>query len=204
MSQLRRYSQSRLPTEHGEFAIVVFSHGDDEHVALVHGDVDGSSDLLCRVHSECLTGEVFGSLRCDCRAQLKLALELIAREGKGVVVYLRQEGRGIGLGNKILAYARQDQGEDTVTANESLGFAPDERDYENAAAILRTLGVKSVRLMTNNPDKATGLAAHGIKVAKRVAHWAGESEHNKDYLEVKRTRMGHIAVTRDGDTETGD
>jgi GTP cyclohydrolase II len=139
-----------------------------------------------------MTGEVFGSLRCDCRPQLELALEKISRASGGVLVYLRQEGRGIGLGNKIRAYALQDAGRDTVQANEELGFAPDERSYETAAAILADLGVLSVRLMTNNPDKIEGLERAGMRVSEQIPHWAGASAHSEAYLQTKQRRMGHI------------
>jgi len=203
MSEFLRYAESILPTDHGDFRIVVYRDGADEHVAMVHGNVAGQSDVLARVHSECLTGESFGSLRCDCRAQLDLAFERITDEGLGVVVYLRQEGRGIGLGNKIRAYALQDRGEDTVSANVSLGFAADQREYAIAAAILQDLGVRSVRLLTNNPEKVEGLRAHGVDVSARVSHWVGESSHNKTYLEVKRARMGHFDDASDDESETG-
>ena len=179
------------------FRIVVYRLNDDpkdEHVAMVRGEVTGAPDVLCRVHSECFTSEVMGSLRCDCREQLDRALERIADEGHGVLVYLRQEGRGIGLGNKVRAYALQDRGIDTVEANLALGFDADLRSYEIAAAILHDLGVASVRLMTNNPAKIRGLEAAGMEVTTHERHWVGESEHSADYLQVKRTKMGHIAA----------
>jgi GTP cyclohydrolase II len=147
--------------------------------------------VLTRVHSECWTSEVLGSLKCDCRDQLDVALARIAAEGAGVVVYLRQEGRGIGLGNKIRAYDLQNSGADTVEANEKLGFEADARSYDLAAAILADLDVKSVRLMTNNPAKVQGLEKEGVKITKRVSHWVGENPHNKGYLAVKRRKMGH-------------
>lgn len=195
---LTRYSEADLPTDHGTFRMVVYRLGDDpsdEHVAMVYGDVAGATDVLCRVHSECFTSEVMGSLRCDCRQQLDHALDRIASEGCGVVVYLRQEGRGIGLGNKLRAYALQDQGIDTVEANLALGFDADLRSYELAAAILVDLGVGVVRLMTNNPDKIAGLEAAGISVIAHERHWVGASEHSAAYLRVKRTKMGHITAT---------
>jgi len=158
---------------------------------MVLGDVVGAG-VLARVHSSCFTGEVLGSLRCDCRAQLDAALARIAREGCGVLVYLVQEGRGIGLGNKVRAYQLQDSGKDTVEANLALGFDADGRSYELAASILRDLGVRSVRLMTNNPDKRSGLERAGVVVDAVESHWVGESEHNANYLEAKRIKMGHL------------
>jgi len=189
------YSHARMPTKHGDFRLLVYhldGSSDKEHVAMVRGDIGGGGAVLCRVHSECFTGEVMGSLRCDCQAQLDRALERIAEEGRGVVVYLRQEGRGIGLSDKIRAYALQDEGADTMEANLALGFDADLRSYELAAAILADLSVTSVRLMTNNPDKLEGLSRAGVAVV-REAHWVGESEHSAEYLRVKRDKMGHIA-----------
>jgi GTP cyclohydrolase II len=162
-----------------------------EHMAIVRGDVEGASDVTTRVHSECWTSEVLGSLKCDCREQLAAALETVAGEGTGVVVYLRQEGRGIGLGNKIRAYALQNHGADTVEANLALGFEADGRTYDIAGKILADLGVKSVRLLTNNPLKVNGLRAAGVVVSDRVSHWVGENQHNAQYLAVKRRKMGH-------------
>jgi GTP cyclohydrolase II len=201
---LTRYSDARLPTPFGEFRVVVYRTGGaggagasavgiehEEHVAMVMGEVTGSG-VLARVHSSCFTGEVMGSLRCDCRAQLEGALTKIAEEGRGVLVYLVQEGRGIGLGNKVRAYQLQDEGKDTVEANVALGFDPDLRSYDLAAGILRDLGVTSVRLMTNNPAKQAGLVRAGIPVDALEAHWVGASEHNVDYLEAKKLKMGHL------------
>jgi GTP cyclohydrolase II len=201
---LERYSEARLPTPHGEFRVVVYRTGqaggqgasavglaDEEHVAMVLGDVAGVG-VLARVHSSCFTGEVLGSLRCDCRAQLDAALERIGREGRGVVVYLVQEGRGIGLGNKVRAYQLQDDGKDTVEANLALGFDADHRSYDLAAGILHDLGVASVRLMTNNPAKGAGLEAAGVRVDALEPHRAGETEHNAGYLEAKRLKLGHL------------
>jgi GTP cyclohydrolase II len=188
---LVRYSEARLPTEHGVFQIVVYrTEDDEEHVALVMGEVAGDA-VLARVHSSCFTGEVLGSRRCDCRAQLDAALARIAATGRGVLVYLVQEGRGIGLGNKIRAYALQDQGSDTVDANLQLGFDPDHRSYDLAASILRDLGVRSVRLMTNNPGKLDGLSAAGIP-ATHEPHWVEGGAEAADYLAAKKTRLGHI------------
>ena len=166
---------------------------EEEHLAYVRGDVFGKRDVLARIHSECLTGEVLGSLRCDCRAQLEGALDRIAAEGVGVVVYMRQEGRGIGLGNKVRAYALQDQGVDTVDANLQLGFGADDRSYDQAAGILGELGVASVRLMTNNPRKVDGLRTAGVTVSAQEPHWVETTEHSEAYLETKRTKLGHIA-----------
>jgi GTP cyclohydrolase II len=162
-----------------------------EHIAIVRGEVHGGTNVITRVHSECWTSEVLGSLKCDCREQLNAALEKIAAEGTGVIVYLRQEGRGIGLGNKIRAYALQNHGADTVEANLQLGFEPDARSYDMAGAMLADLGVKSVRLLTNNPLKVNGVRAAGVAVSERVSHWVGENQHNAEYLAVKRRKMGH-------------
>jgi GTP cyclohydrolase II len=199
-----RYSEARLPTPHGEFRVVVYRTGEtagqgasavglgaEEHIAMVLGDVRGG-DVLTRVHSSCFTGEVLGSLRCDCRAQLDAALERIGREGRGVVVYLVQEGRGIGLGNKVRAYQLQDDGADTVDANLQLGFDADLRSYDLAAGILGDLGVGSVRLMTNNPQKINGLERAGVVVAAHESHWVGATEHSASYLAAKKTRLGHL------------
>ena len=173
--------------------IVAFRASDDgqEHVALVVGAFGGKPPLV-RLHSECLTGDVFGSLKCDCGPQLKEALRIIGKSGGGVLLYLRQEGRGIGLANKIRAYALQDRGLDTVDANQRLGFADDERDYGHAAAMLRALGIDTVRLLTNNPSKVEGLEAAGIKVAERVPHHMPANPHNADYLATKRKKSGHL------------
>jgi len=200
-TSISRYSEATIPTHHGHMTVVVYREAgkrreEREHIAIVTGALDalrGDTAVLARVHSECWTGETLGSLKCDCREQLDRALAAIEEEGRGVLVYLRQEGRGIGLGNKIKAYALQSEGADTVEANEQLGFAPDLRSYELAATILRDLGVQSVALMTNNPDKCAGLEEAGITVARRVPHWGGPNEHNRDYLEVKRTKLGHHA-----------
>jgi GTP cyclohydrolase II len=183
-----------LPTEFGTFRIIAFAGDRDgkEHVAIVHGEVDGGEAVPLRVHSECLTGDVLGSLRCDCRAQLHAALEAIAAEPRGVVLYLRQEGRGIGLVNKIRAYALQDQGLDTVDANLALGFRDDEREYSVAAQMIRSLGIASIRLVTNNPDKVAQLVACGIDVVGRIAHVMPPTEHNRFYLHTKATRSGHL------------
>ena len=204
MTEATRYSEAEIPTDYGPFRIVVYRFGEDasrtvdirpgdEHVAIVRGEVRGAEAVMTRVHSECLTGEVFHSLKCDCRDQLDKALEAIAAAGTGVLVYLRQEGRGIGLGNKIRAYALQAEGADTVEANERLGFAADLRSYDLAAAILRDLGVAEVALMTNNPDKIAGLEKAGIRVSARQPLWGELHEHNREYLDVKRSKLGHKA-----------
>jgi len=187
-------SRARLPLEDmPETQIFAFRGSDDgqDHVALLVGAFGGKPPLV-RLHSECLTGDVFGSLKCDCGPQLKEALRLIGTAGGGVLLYLRQEGRGIGLANKLRAYALQDRGLDTVDANLRLGFSDDERDYAHAAAILRALGIEEVRLLTNNPNKVAALEAEGIKVAERVAHHMPSNPHNADYLAVKRAKSGHL------------
>ncbi len=187
-----------MPTEYGAVRVIVFREGaapgGEEHIALVVGDVTvggGEGAPLARVHSECWTGEVLRSHKCDCRDQLDHAMRAIAEAGRGVVVYLRQEGRGIGLGNKIRAYALQEQGHDTVDANRMLGFADDARTYDVAAAMLADLGVTSVALLTNNPTKVDGLRAHGVDVVRRVPIAIEPNEHNADYLAVKARKMGH-------------
>lgn len=187
-------SRARLPLDGmPDTQIFVFRGSDDgqDHVALLVGAFGGKPPLV-RLHSECLTGDVFGSLKCDCGPQLKEALRLIGEAGGGVLLYLRQEGRGIGLANKLRAYALQDRGLDTVDANLRLGFADDERDYAHAAAILRALGIETVRVLTNNPNKVAALKAEGIDVAERVAHHMPANPHNADYLAVKRAKSGHL------------
>jgi len=183
-----------LPTRFGRFRIVAFWNNRDgkEHIALVHGDVLGAEQVMTRLHSECLTGDALGSLRCDCRDQLGVALQRIAREPCGVLLYLRQEGRGIGLLNKVRAYALQDAGLDTVDANLALGFRDDERDYAVAAHMLASLTIRSVRLLTNNPRKVTELERHGMTIAARVPHVIPANEHNRFYLETKANRSGHF------------
>jgi GTP cyclohydrolase II len=195
MLPVTRYSEAVAPTDLGDMRYVVYRFGgapEDEHIAVVCGEVAGKADVLCRVHSECLTGEVLHSLKCDCRQQLDTALAAIAAAGCGVLVYLRQEGRGIGLGNKIRAYALQAEGKDTVDANLALGFAADLRSYDMAAAMLRDLGVASVALMTNNPQKMEGLVGAGMPVVRQVPHWVESTVHSQDYLAVKKARMGHL------------
>jgi 3,4-dihydroxy 2-butanone 4-phosphate synthase/GTP cyclohydrolase II len=189
-----RVAEADLPTEFGDFRIIAYqsSIDDREHVALLKGDIEGRDDILTRMHSECLTGDVFSSLRCDCGQQLGAALERIAEEGQGVVVYLKQEGRGIGLHNKIRAYELQDQGHDTVEANEALGFKPDLRDYGIGAQILLDLGLKKIRLLTNNPRKIVGLEGYNLEITGRVPLNVDSGEHNKSYLDTKRSKLGHL------------
>jgi len=187
-------AQANLPTKSGEFRILAFrSEGEaKDHVALVKGSVAGKTCVPVRMHSECLTGDVFGSLRCDCNAQLNSALRKIGKMPRGIIIYLRQEGRGIGLSNKIRAYALQEKGMDTVEANIALGFPADMRSYDAAAAILRKLGVKSIALITNNPLKIEGLSACGVKVEKRIPHEFGLTARNRKYLKTKKDKMAHI------------
>lgn len=182
-----------LPSRFGGLRIVGFWNNRDgkEHVAMVHGDVVGAAEVPTRLHSECLTGDVMGSLRCDCRDQLEVALRAITSHERGLLLYLRQEGRGIGLINKIRAYALQDRGLDTVEANLALGFRDDERDYAIAAHMIASLSVSSVRLMTNNPSKIRQLTQHGIVVAGRIPHVIPPNDHNRFYLETKANRSGH-------------
>jgi GTP cyclohydrolase II/3,4-dihydroxy 2-butanone 4-phosphate synthase/GTP cyclohydrolase II len=196
---VERYAGAQLPTRFGPFQVVVYREldGDKEHLAVIVGEVEGAEDVLTRVHSECLTGEVLHSLKCDCRDQLDLALERIQSAGHGAVLYLRQEGRGIGLGNKIRAYAKQDEGLDTVDANLALGFEDDQRGYRVAADMLRDLGVRSVALMTNNPRKVQGLENDGIKVTRREPHEVELHDHNREYLKTKQDRLGHLGTNGD-------
>jgi len=191
---IRREGQTRLPTVHGEFTAIVYENILDgsDCIALVKGIVDDGEPVLVRMHSECLTGEVFGSLRCDCAEQLRAAMQAVEQEGRGVIVYIRQEGRGIGLTNKIKAYALQDQGRDTVEANELLGFPPDPRDYGIGAQILADLGLRKIRLLTNNPQKRAGLEGYGLQVVERVPIEIPPNSENYSYLKTKRHRLGHL------------
>lgn len=190
---VRIVSVADLPTRFGEFRIVAFWNNRDscDHVAIVKGDIIGQDSVLTRLHSECLTGDALGSLRCDCRDQLEASLRRVSELGTGIVLYLRQEGRGIGIMNKIRAYSLQDQGLDTVDANRALGFRDDERDYAIAAHMLRSLRVGSVNLMTNNPNKVQQLEQYGVRVANRVPHLLPPNPHNRSYLETKAQRSGH-------------
>ncbi len=191
---VRRIAEAILPTPFGNFEIIGYESYIDktEHVALVKGELSGKSDVLVRMHSECLTGDVFGSLRCDCGEQLSAAMRRIDEEGQGAVVYLKQEGRGIGLGNKLKAYELQDQGQDTVEANHALGFKDDLRDYGLGAQILLDLGLTSIRLLTNNPKKIVGLEGYGLEVTGREPIQVKPGEFNEEYLATKRTKLGHI------------
>lgn len=191
---VHRVAEARLPTEYGEFTIIGYRNDVDraEHVALVFGEVSGKANVLVRMHSKCLTGDVFGSMRCDCGPQLHAAMEQIVREGSGVIVYLDQEGRGIGLLNKLRAYVIQDAGADTVVANQKLGFPPDLRNYGIGAQILRDLGLSTIRLMTNNPRKVVGLDAYGLELVERVPLETRSTSENQGYLETKRDKLGHL------------
>jgi len=197
---VQRVTEARLPTKYGEFKAVAYKSVVDaaEHVALVKGDISNDEPVLVRVHSECLTGDVFGSLRCDCGAQIEMALERIAKEDRGVFLYMRQEGRGIGFHNKLCAYALQDQGMDTVEANIALGFAPDLRDYGVGAQILADLGLHNIRLLTNNPKKVIGLESYGIKIVETVPLIAPATPYNIHYLETKQKKLGHILGIQEG------
>jgi len=193
-AELVLVARAHLPTTHGDFEIVGFYEPSTgkEHTAIVKGDVVGKSDVPVRVHSQCHTGDVLGSLRCDCQAQLEAALDFIGTQECGVVLYLIQEGRGIGLLNKIKAYQLQDLGLDTIEANVYLGFSPDSRRYANAAKMLGLLGVQSIALMTNNPEKIQGLEREGVTITRRLPVVIGENPHNKSYLETKKNHMGHL------------
>jgi 3,4-dihydroxy 2-butanone 4-phosphate synthase / GTP cyclohydrolase II len=191
---VKKEVEIHLPTEFGDFKAIGFSNvlDDKEHVALVKGEIDEHEPVLVRVHSECMTGDVFGSNRCDCRPQLHAALSQIEKEGRGVLLYMRQEGRGIGLINKMRAYKLQEQGFDTVEANEQLGFAPDLREYGIGAQILKELGIKKMKLLTNNPRKIAGLKGYDLEVTERVALQLPHHENNADYLKTKKSKLGHM------------
>ena len=191
---VHRVAEAKLPTKYGEFTAIAYKSDIDpnEHIALVMGDISTEEPVLVRVHSECLTGDIFGSLRCDCGEQITLAMQSIAQEGRGVFLYMRQEGRGIGFHNKIRAYALQDKGLDTVEANLSLGFAPDLRDYGIGAQILADLGLHTIRLLTNNPKKVIGLEGYGLKVLETLPVITSPNPYNRHYLEIKQKKLGHL------------
>ena len=191
---IERVAEARLPSKYGEFKIVAYRSAVDpgEHIALTIGDWTENDPVLSRIHSECLTGDVFGSLRCDCGEQMDLALQTLGQEGTGALLYMRQEGRGIGLHNKIKAYSLQDTGLDTVDANKQLGFDSDLRHYDIAAQMLLDLGIKKIRLLTNNPKKVVGLTGLGVEIVDRVEIEVPPNDENLDYLETKKTRMGHF------------
>ena len=190
--RIKTLAKAKLPTPWADFSITAFEDmtNGEEHLAITLGNLD--KDPLLRIHSQCLTGDALFSLRCDCGSQLEMALQKIAAEGNGLIIYMAQEGRGIGLGNKIKAYELQDEGLNTVEANERLGFEADERNYSICGEILSSLSVSSVRLMTNNPSKIEGLTTSGIDVVDRVSIEVSASKHNKDYLDVKADHMGHL------------
>ncbi|MCX7911699.1 MAG: bifunctional 3,4-dihydroxy-2-butanone-4-phosphate synthase/GTP cyclohydrolase II [Dehalococcoidales bacterium] len=199
-----RVAEAKLPTPYGEFRVIAYKSttDPDEHLALVMGDVATDEPVLVRVHSQCLTGDVFHSLRCDCGEQIEMAMKRIAGEGRGVLLYMRQEGRGIGIHNKIKAYALQDKGLDTVEANVSLGFKPDPRDYGIGAQILADLGVRNMRLMTNNPKKLSGLESYGLNIVEQLPITTKPNQYNRKYLLTKKKKLGHLLDIEETETQT--
>jgi 3,4-dihydroxy 2-butanone 4-phosphate synthase/GTP cyclohydrolase II len=193
---VERIVDVNLPTKHGDFRLHMFKNVLDnkEHLALVKGEINSKKPILVRVHSECLTGDLLGSLRCDCQDQLIKSLKIIEHEGNGIVLYMRQEGRGIGLANKLKAYKLQDEGKDTVEANEALGFKADLRDYGIGAQILRNLGVRKMILLTNNPKKVVGLKGYGLEIIKRIPIEVPANSINEKYLKTKRDKLGHMLL----------
>jgi len=200
---IERVAEAKLPTRYGEFVVIAYRSkvDPDQHVALVKGDITGDEPVMVRVHSECLTGDVFGSLRCDCGGQIALAMEKIAAEGRGVFLYMRQEGRGIGFHNKLRAYALQDQGLDTVEANIALGFDADLRDYGIGAQILADLGLHKIRLLTNNPKKVIGLESYGLHIVEIVDLRTLPTPYNLEYLKTKQKKLGHLLDVDEGDKD---
>jgi len=200
---VQRVAEAKLPTPYGNFTVIAYKSRTDpaEHLALVMGDVATEDPVLVRVHSQCLTGDVFHSLRCDCGEQIEIAMQNIEREGRGVILYMRQEGRGIGIHNKIKAYALQDEGLDTVEANLSLGFKADQRDYGVGAQILADLGIRNMRLMTNNPKKMSGLASYGLTITEQLSITTQPNKYNRRYLQTKQKKMGHLLKVSDADSE---
>tara|TARA_Y100000310_G_scaffold227830_1_gene230106 strand:+ start:3670 stop:4233 length:564 start_codon:yes stop_codon:yes gene_type:complete len=186
---MEKAAQANLPTEYGDFTITVYTTGEKEHAILIKEPYQDNP--LVRIHSQCLTGDTFHSKKCDCHAQLEASLKQIGQEG-GIIIYLNQEGRGIGLANKIKAYALQEQGRDTVQANEELGFKPDQRSFQCAADVLKELNIKKVRLLTNNPDKIKSLEKEGIEVSERISLITNTNEHSKEYMQTKKDKMGHL------------
>jgi 3,4-dihydroxy 2-butanone 4-phosphate synthase/GTP cyclohydrolase II len=200
---VERVAEAKLPTRYGEFVVIAYRSkvDPDQHVALVKGDITGEEPVLVRVHSECLTGDVFGSLRCDCGGQIALAMDKISAEGRGVFLYMRQEGRGIGFHNKLRAYALQDQGLDTVEANLALGFDADLRDYGIGAQILADLGLHNIRLLTNNPKKVIGLESYGLHIVEIVDLQTPPTPYNLEYLKTKQKKLGHLLDVNEGDKD---
>jgi 3,4-dihydroxy 2-butanone 4-phosphate synthase/GTP cyclohydrolase II len=198
-----RVAEAKLPTQFGDFKVIAYKSttDPDEHLAMVMGDVATDEPVLVRVHSQCLTGDVFHSQRCDCGEQIEMAMKRIAEEGRGVVLYMRQEGRGIGIHNKIKAYALQDKGMDTVEANLSLGFKADQRDYGIGAQILADLGIRNMRLMTNNPKKMSGLESYGLTITEQLPITTQPNPHNRRYLQTKQKKLGHLMTVPDADSD---